>query len=101
MATATKTVRHTQEVKEYTFLWTGKNKAGKIIRGEQRATSETVVNATLRRQGILVTKVAKQKFKGGAQSLREGCCPVYPAIGHHDEIRRSLAANLRYRRAWP
>ena len=65
MATATKTVRHTQEVKEYTFLWTGKNKAGKIIRGEQRATSEAVVNATLRRQGVLVTKVAKQKFKGG------------------------------------
>ena len=67
MATAGSPTKLRQEVKEFTFLWTGKNKAGKIIRGEQRATSEAVVNATLRRQGILVTKVAKQKFRGGGQ----------------------------------
>ncbi len=67
MATAGNPTKLRQEVKEFTFLWTGKNKAGKIIRGEQRATSEAVVNATLRRQGILVTKVAKQKFRGGGK----------------------------------
>ena len=67
MATATKPTKRAQEVKEFTFLWTGKNKAGKIIRGEQRATSEAVVNATLRRQGILITKVAKQSFRGGGK----------------------------------
>ncbi len=67
MATATKTVRHTQEVKEYTFLWTGKNKSGKIVRGELRAPSEAVVNATLRRQGILVEKVSKQRFRSGGK----------------------------------
>lgn len=67
MATATKPTRRTQEVKEFTFLWTGKNKAGKIVRGEQRATSETVVNATLRRQGILVSKVSKQSFRRGGK----------------------------------
>ncbi len=65
MATAGNPTKIKQEVKEFTFLWTGKNKAGKIVRGEQRATSEAVVNATLRRQGILVTKVAKQRFRGG------------------------------------
>ncbi len=65
MATATKPTKRSQEVKEFSFLWVGKNKAGKIIRGEQRATSEAVVNATLRRQGVLVTKVSKQSFKGG------------------------------------
>ncbi len=65
MATAGNPTKLKQEIKEFTFLWTGKNKAGKIVRGEQRATSEAVVNATLRRQGILVTKVAKQKFRGG------------------------------------
>ena len=65
MATATKSTKRAQEVKEYTFLWTGKNKAGKVVRGEQRATSEAVVNATLRRQGILISKVSKQGFKGG------------------------------------
>jgi len=67
MATATKSTKRAQEVKEYTFLWTGKNKAGKVVRGEQRATSEAVVNATLRRQGILVSKVSKQGFKGGGK----------------------------------
>ena len=52
-----------REVKEFTYLWVGKNKAGKIIRGEQRATSETVVNATLRRQGIFATKISKQSLR--------------------------------------
>ncbi len=67
MATATKSAKRAQEIKEYTFLWAGKNKAGKIVRGEQRATSEAVINATLRRQGILVTKISKQSFRGGSK----------------------------------
>jgi type IV pilus assembly protein PilC len=67
MATATKSAKRAHEVKEYTFLWAGKNKAGKIVRGEQRATSEAVINATLRRQGILVTKISKQSFRGGGK----------------------------------
>jgi type IV pilus assembly protein PilC len=65
MATAANAVKQRYATKEYTYLWIGKNKAGKIVRGEQRAASETVVNATLRRQGILVTKVTKQKFRTG------------------------------------
>lgn len=65
MATAANLAKQRHETKEFTFIWTGKNKAGRIIRGEQRAPSEAVVNATLRRQGILVTKVTKQKFRGG------------------------------------
>ena len=67
MATAAKPSKRASEVKEFTYLWVGKNKAGKIIRGEQRATSETVVNATLRRQGIIVTKISKQGFRGGGK----------------------------------
>lgn len=54
-------------IKEHTFIWEGKDKTGKIIRGELRATSETVVQATLRRQGVLVTKVTKQRFKRGGK----------------------------------
>lgn len=65
MATATKPTKRAQEVKEYTFLWVGKNKAGKIIRGEQRAPTAVVVQATLRRQGILPTKITKQSIRGG------------------------------------
>ena len=67
MATATKPAKRTQEVKEVTFTWVGKNKAGKIVRGEQRATTEAVVSTTLRRQGILVTKVSKQRLAGGGK----------------------------------
>ena len=48
--------------KELIFTWEGKDRAGKIVKGELRAGSETVVNVTLRRQGILVTKVKKKSF---------------------------------------
>lgn len=67
MATAVKPAKRSQEAKEFTFLWTGKNKSGKIVRGELRAPSEAVVNATLRRQGILVGKVSKQRFRSGGK----------------------------------
>lgn len=65
MATATKTARKTPSVKEYTFAWEGKDKTGKAMRGEMRAGGEALVQSTLRRQGILVTKVKKQTFKRG------------------------------------
>ncbi|MES2546216.1 MAG: type II secretion system F family protein [Pseudomonadota bacterium] len=46
--------------KQITFLWEGKDKKGKVLKGEMRAAGEAVVNATLRRQGITVIKVKKQ-----------------------------------------
>lgn len=49
------------------FSWEGKDKTGKILRGELRAATETVVRTTLRRQGILVTKVKKQSFRKGGK----------------------------------
>ena len=64
--------KRSQEVKESTYAWTGKNKAGKVVRGEMRASGEAVVNATLRRQGILVTSVKKQTFRrGGSVSEKD------------------------------
>src|SRR6266851_4591511 len=65
MATAAAAVAVKGGPKESTFSWEGKDKAGKVIRGELRAVSETAVNATLRRQGIIVQKVKKQKKKSG------------------------------------
>jgi type IV pilus assembly protein PilC len=53
--------------KELTFSWEGKDKAGKTIRGELRAASEAAVNATLRRQGIMVQKVRAVKRKRGGR----------------------------------
>jgi type IV pilus assembly protein PilC len=53
--------------KELTFLWEGKDKGGKLVRGEMRAQGVALVNATLRRQGIVVTKVKRQRIgRGGS-----------------------------------
>jgi type IV pilus assembly protein PilC len=51
--------------KERIFEWEGKDKNGKVVRGEMRAGGEAVVSASLRRQGILVTKVKKRRTSGG------------------------------------
>jgi len=53
--------------KEFNFLWEGRDKGGKVVRGELRSVSEAAVNATLRRQGIIVQKVKKQKFGRGGK----------------------------------
>ncbi len=47
------------------FAWEGKDKMGRIVKGEMRAGGEAVVMASLRRQGILATKVKKQTFRSG------------------------------------
>ncbi|MDC8771602.1 type II secretion system F family protein [Roseateles albus] len=52
-------------VNEATFEWEGKDRNGKIVRGEIRAGGEAMVSATLRRQGILVSKVKKRRTSGG------------------------------------
>jgi len=54
-------------VNESTFLWEGRNKEGKAVRGEMRAASESVVMTTLRRQGIVNAKVKKLRFKSGGK----------------------------------
>jgi type IV pilus assembly protein PilC len=46
--------------KEITYLWEGKDKKGKLIKGEMKAASEAFVNSSLRRQGITVSKLKKQ-----------------------------------------
>ncbi len=46
--------------KQLTYNWEGKDKKGKVVKGEMRANGESFVKATLRRQGINVTKVKKQ-----------------------------------------
>jgi type IV pilus assembly protein PilC len=68
MATTAATAKkEAKDVKMYTFLWEGKDKGGKIIKGEMRASGDAVVNATLRRQGVNVTKLKKLKGKSGGK----------------------------------
>jgi type IV pilus assembly protein PilC len=64
MATATATAAK-REVKEYTFLWEGRDRAGKLVKGDMRAGGEAIVQSTLRRQGITVTKVKRQRSGAG------------------------------------
>lgn len=65
MATAATALRKPRGQTEVLFTWEGKDKTGKIMRGEMRASGETVVQASLRRQGIMVTKVKKQRLSRG------------------------------------
>lgn len=54
-----------QKPQDFIFEWEGKDKTGKMVRGEIRAGGEAMVSASLRRQGILVNKVKKRRMKGG------------------------------------
>jgi type IV pilus assembly protein PilC len=61
MATATAAAGARKDVKELTFAWEGRDKQGKIVKGDMRASGEALVKSTLRRQGIQVLKVKKQR----------------------------------------
>ena len=55
-----------KDIKDFVFEWEGKDKNGKLVRGEMRAGGEAMVSASLRRQGILVSKVRKRRMRGGS-----------------------------------
>jgi len=62
---ATATAQRKSDVKEHTFLWEGVDRNNRQVRGETKAASETVVTSNLRRQGIRITKIKRQTFRGG------------------------------------
>jgi type IV pilus assembly protein PilC len=66
MATATATAAR-RDVKEYTFAWEGRDRAGKLMKGDIRASGEAVVQSTLRRQGITVSKIKRQRAGVGGK----------------------------------
>ncbi|MFN3986512.1 MAG: type II secretion system F family protein [Rhodocyclaceae bacterium] len=63
--TTARTRRAPAGPKENIYHWEGRDKTGKVIRGEMRAGGEAVVQATLRRQGVKVNKVKKQNMSRG------------------------------------
>ncbi len=65
MAVASKT----DKAKDYSYLWEGKDKSGKLVKGEMRAPGEATVSAHLRRQGIQVIKV--KKLRSSTQTVTE------------------------------
>jgi len=61
MATAAK------KVSEFVFEWEGRDRNGKQVRGETRASGENQVLSSLRRQGVMPTKVKKRRMRSGSK----------------------------------
>lgn len=61
---ATLIAQSEKKLKEINYSWEGKDKTGKQLKGEMRAAGTVVVTATLRRQGIKVTKIKKMQSGG-------------------------------------
>ncbi len=59
----------TNAIKQHTFSWEGVDKNGRKVKGEMNGTSTSLINATLRRQGVNPLKVRKKQkplfSKGG------------------------------------
>jgi type IV pilus assembly protein PilC len=60
-----------QKTKDFTYAWEGKDKTGKLVKGEMRAPGEASVSAHLRRQGVNVTKIKRQRNKGKAITAKD------------------------------
>jgi type IV pilus assembly protein PilC len=71
MATAAAAAARRSDVKEYNFTWVGTDRGGKTVRGEMRAVGTAQVNALLRRQGIRVVEVKRQRLRGGSISEKD------------------------------
>ena len=52
-------------IQEFVYEWEGKDRSGKIIKGEIRAAGENQVKASLRRQGVLPVKIKKRRMRSG------------------------------------
>jgi len=53
-----------KKTKEMSYSWEGKDKSGRIVKGEMRAAGTVVVSSMLRRQGVNVTKIKKIRITG-------------------------------------
>ena len=54
-----------KSTKEFVFEWQGKDRNGKVVRGETRAAGENQVQAALRRQGVMATSIKKRRMRTG------------------------------------
>jgi type IV pilus assembly protein PilC len=77
MATASATAAR-RDVKEYSFSWEGRDRTGKVLKGDMRASGEAVVQSTLRRQGIAVIRVKRQRsgLGGKIRKKTSRCSPA-------------------------
>jgi type IV pilus assembly protein PilC len=69
---ATAATARKPDIVEVTYRWVGQDRAGKTVRGEMQASGEAQVNAILRRQGVKVIEVKKQRLgRGGSVSEKD------------------------------
>ncbi len=61
MATSAKA----KQANESVYEWEGKDRNGKQVRGETRASGENQVRASLRRQGVTPSKIKRRRTGGG------------------------------------
>jgi len=54
-----------KDIKEFVFEWEGKDRGGKQVRGEVRASGENQVKVSLRRQGVMATRIKKRRMRSG------------------------------------
>lgn len=54
--------KNNKDIKEVVFVWEGKDRKGKVVKGDMKAVSDSVVRVALRSKGIKVTKIKKQRF---------------------------------------
>ncbi len=76
MATLNPRLAKARASQEAYFIWEGRDKTGRVVRGEMRAVSSTEAVATLRRQGILAHKVKKRRVSSG-QAIKQKDIAVF------------------------
>ena len=62
------------------FLWEGKDKRGKVLKGERSARNQTLIRAELRKQGITPSRIRKKPkplFGGGGKRIKAGDIAVF------------------------
>ncbi len=89
--------------KQFPFLWEGKDRKGNRVKGRGLAKDEAELRIDLRRQGIAVAKVRKERrlFSSGGQGQGRGHRALQPPARHHAHRRHPDGAGLRDHRRRP
>lgn len=62
------------------FLWEGKDKRGKVLKGERAARNQTLIRAELRKQGITPSRIRKKPkplFGGAGKRISAGDIAIF------------------------
>ena len=63
--------------RDTSFLWEGKDKRGKVVKGKSLAKDENALRAELRRQGVAPGKIKKQSARVGGGRITPGDIAVF------------------------